>query len=257
MPKPEPPKFRGTISPLPPSLVAKMRGTTWRPGCPVPLPDLRLLTLRYWDFHHRVRTGPLVINASQAHPVLTVFRKLFKARFPIAELHLTEEYIPSKSNPFDRRDWSGGFNCRVAVTALGPRTNWSQHAYGLAIDVNPMQNPYVTAGGFIYNVHARRYRDRSQHLEGMIHPGDVAGRAPGPPAEPVRVLGPRLAPVATASVLRPMPRSETSTPAAEARPAAVEPVDGERPAARRPSTLSLLQRLSDPDPLRRTAALWL
>src|SRR5437763_16613971 len=101
MPKPEPPKFRGTISPLPPSLAARMRGTTWRPGCPVPMSDLRLLTLRYWDFHHRVRTGPLVINAKVASDVVTVFRKLFRARFPIQDLHLTEEYIPSKRSPYD------------------------------------------------------------------------------------------------------------------------------------------------------------
>ena len=63
------------------------------------------------------------------------------------------------------------------MTARGPRTNWSQHAYGLAIDINPMQNPYVTSDGYIFDYHARRYRDRSLHLPGMIHPDDAVVRA--------------------------------------------------------------------------------
>jgi hypothetical protein len=63
------------------------------------------------------------------------------------------------------------------VTARGPLASWSQHAYGLAIDLNPIQNPDVAADGYVRNLHARRYRDRSLGLPGMIHPGDVAVRA--------------------------------------------------------------------------------
>jgi hypothetical protein len=63
------------------------------------------------------------------------------------------------------------------VTPEGDIPTWSQHAYGLAIDVNPMRNPYVSAEGFVRNHHARRFIDRSQDLPGMIQPGDVVVRA--------------------------------------------------------------------------------
>jgi D-alanyl-D-alanine carboxypeptidase len=172
-----PARFRASISKLPPDLRERMRGTTWRPGCPVPLSQLRLLKMSYYDFDGTIRRGPMVVNQSVAKKIVSVFRKLFQAGFPINVLHLTHHYDPSKADPNDTRDWTASFNCRVTVTALGPGTHYSNHAYGLAVDINPMENPYVTANGFIFDIHARRYRDRSQHLPGMIHPGDVVVRA--------------------------------------------------------------------------------
>ncbi len=176
-PRELPARFRGTVSRIPKALAAAMRGTTWHPGCLVPLGDLRLLTLRYWGFDGRVHEGPMVINASVADDVVSAFRQIFRAHFPIKKIRLARRYRPGHDDPTDRSDFSAGFNCRPAVTARGPLSNWSQHAYGLAIDINPIQNPYVTSDGFIRNYHARRYRDRSQRLRGMIHPGDAVVRA--------------------------------------------------------------------------------
>jgi hypothetical protein len=170
---PIPARFRGTVTPLPHDLAAQMHGTTWHAGCPVPLSDLRLLTLRYWGFHGHVHEGRMVINDSVAEDVVSVFRRLFEAHFPIRAIHLAHKYRPGHDDPNDRRDYTAGFNCRPAVTAYGPRSTWSQHAYGLAIDLNPIQNPYVASDGYIHNIPARRYRDRSLHLPGMIHAGDV------------------------------------------------------------------------------------
>ncbi|MDP9342716.1 MAG: M15 family metallopeptidase [Actinomycetota bacterium] len=175
--RPLPARFLGTVSSIPPGLAGSMRGRTWHPGCPVPLPDLRLLTLRYWGFDGRVHQGPMVVNATAADEVVTVFGRLFRARFPIERIHLAIPFRGVDAPPTDRRDFTMGFNCRPALTARGPLASWSQHAYGLAIDVNPLQNPYVASDGFIRNYHSRRYGDRPQHLRGMIHPGDAVVRA--------------------------------------------------------------------------------
>jgi hypothetical protein len=175
--RPLPARFHATISPLPASLAAQMRGTTWQPGCPVPLRGLRLLTVRYWGFDGQVRQGPLVVNQTEASKVVWVFGRLFQAHFPIQQLHLAVQYRPDQDDPNDTRNYTSGFNCRPVVTARGPLANWSQHAWGLAIDVNPIQNPYVTSDGYVRNLHARPYRDRSLRLPGMIHPGDVVQRA--------------------------------------------------------------------------------
>ncbi len=176
-PSPLPRRFASAVSPIPPELAAQMRGTTWRPGCPVPLDALRLLTLRYWGFDGSVHEGPLVVNATVAEAIVEVFHALFRARFPIRTLHLAVRYRPGHDDPNDRRDYTASFNCRPVVTPAGPASNWSQHAYGLAVDINPLQNPYVASDGFVRNRFARPYRDRSQALPGMVHDGDVVVRS--------------------------------------------------------------------------------
>lgn len=175
-PSPLPARFMGTVSRLPSDLRAEMHGTTWHRGCPVPLGDLRLLTLRYWGFDGVVHEGPMVVNASVAHDVVGVFRTLFDARFPIANMVLSKKFRPN-ADPNTKRSETGAFNCRPIVTPAGPGTTMSMHSYGLAIDVNTLQNPYVAADGYVRNRYARPYRDRSQNLPGMIHDGDVVVRA--------------------------------------------------------------------------------
>lgn len=174
-----PPRFEGSVSTLPPSLRRRMRGTTWKPGCPVPLGDLRLLRFTYWTFRGEVATGPMVVHRDVADDVLWVFRRLFRARFPIKRVALAREFVPEEFEPvtFTRRSVTAGFNCRPVVTPRGPGGGFSQHAYGLAIDINPVENPYVTADGFVRNRASRRFVDRSRRLPGMIHDGDVVVRS--------------------------------------------------------------------------------
>lgn len=174
---PAPPRFHGTISRLPADLAAEMRGTTWRTGCPVPLRDLRLLSLSSWDLDGEAREGPMVVHADAARDVVGVFRKLFRARFQIGEMRLSEEYHPEEDNPHSKVSITASFNCRVTVTPAGPGNRFSVHSWGLAIDINPLQNPYVRADGFTRNKYARRYVDRAQDVSGMIHDGDVVVRA--------------------------------------------------------------------------------
>jgi hypothetical protein len=172
-------RFDGRMWLLPRSLRREMRGATWKPGCPVPLDDLRLLRFNHWAFDGTVRRGPMVVHEDVAEDVLWVFGRLFRARFPIKHVALASEFVPQEFEPriSSARSVTAAFNCRPVITPLGPGTRFSQHAYGLAIDLNPVQNPYVTADRFVRNLKARRYVDRSRGLEGMIHDGDVVVRS--------------------------------------------------------------------------------
>jgi hypothetical protein len=172
-------RFAGRISRLPASLRREVRGTTWKPGCPVPLTDLRVLRFNYWGFDGVVQRGPMVVHEDVAQGVLWVFRRLFKARFPIKRVALAREFVLEEWEPriSSRRSVTAAFNCRPVVTPLGPGDDFSQHAYGLAIDINPVQNPFVTADGFVRNRLSRRYLDRGRHLVGMIHDGDIVVRS--------------------------------------------------------------------------------
>jgi hypothetical protein len=161
--------FRGRAEPIPASLRARM--TSWHRGCPTAVETLRLLTLNYWGFDGRVHTGRLVVAATQTAAVLRAMRGLYDARFPIRRMQLVERYGADDDRSM-ADDNTSGFNCR-RVYPGGP---WSAHAFGLAIDINPVENPYITSGGVSPPAGAG-FVDRSQYRKGMIHAGDAVVRA--------------------------------------------------------------------------------
>jgi hypothetical protein len=116
---------------------------SWRPGCPVPPAELRRVRLAYWGFDGRRHLGALVVRDRVTRDVTAVFRVLYRARFPIRRIEPVDRYRGSDDASM-AADNTSGFNCRAAV-ASGPK-RWSEHAYGEAIDVNPVENPYLQGG---------------------------------------------------------------------------------------------------------------
>jgi hypothetical protein len=129
--------------------------------------------LTYWGFDGRAHTGALVVNVRAAGDVVNVFRQLYRARFPLRRMRPIDAYGANDERSL-QADNTAGFNCRYAVAA-GPR-RWSAHAYGLAIDVNPVENPYLE-GGRAHPRAGRPYLDRSRRRLGMAVPGGILVRA--------------------------------------------------------------------------------
>lgn len=125
-----------------------------------------MLTLSYRGFDGRTHSGRLIVNRSVALQVVEVFRDLYEAAFPIRRLQLVDVYGGSDFRSIEA-DNTSSFNCRAATGS----SNWSNHAYGLAIDVNPIENPYVTASGSVAHAASRPYLKRSQIRPGMAYPG--------------------------------------------------------------------------------------
>ena len=115
---------------------------SWRVGCPVGTGDLGLLTLTHRGFDGAVHMGELVVHEDHALAVVGVFKVLFEAGFPIQRMKLVDEYQGDDDASMEANNTSA-FNCRLAT---GSDDTWSQHAYGWAIDINPVQNPMSTAG---------------------------------------------------------------------------------------------------------------
>jgi hypothetical protein len=148
-------------------------GSSWRAGCPVGPSQLRLLRLPFWGFDNRPHTGALVVRATVVPDVLKVFESLYRQRFPIRQMRPVDAF--GGSDPASMAaDNTSGFNCRAAV-AEGP-AHWSVHAYGEAVDVNPVENPYLL-GGEVMPPAGAAYRDRSVVRPGMAVPGGVLVRA--------------------------------------------------------------------------------
>jgi len=153
------------------ALAARM-GKTWQPGCPVPLANLRYLTLSFWGFDGRTHTGELVVNASAVDALRKVFGRLFAARFPLEDLRIVEpgdlDEVPTGDG-----NTSAAFVCRPV---RGSTSTFSAHSSGLAVDINPFQNPYHKGASVLPEL-ASAYLDRSALRPGMISKGDVVTRA--------------------------------------------------------------------------------
>jgi hypothetical protein len=162
-------KFTSSVSPV----NAAQLGRTWRPGCPVGPNQLRLLHLRYVGFDGASRVGTIVVNASVTTAVIHVFANLYARRFPLHSM-VPESAFAGKDPASMAADNTSGFNCRYAV-ATGPK-QWSVHAYGEAIDVNPVQNPYVF-NGVAQPVNAKSYTNRGDVRPGMAEPRGVLNNA--------------------------------------------------------------------------------
>jgi hypothetical protein len=133
------PPFASRIS----SVSLATLGGTWHPGCPVGPSSLRELSLSYIGFDGRTHTGHLVVAASIAPQAVAVFHTLYLSRFPI-RMMVPESSFGGSDPRSMANDNTSGFNCRYAVGA--PAHTWSVHAFGEAIDVNPVENPYLVGG---------------------------------------------------------------------------------------------------------------
>jgi hypothetical protein len=161
--------FHSSIKPVPNSVRAQVtKSGAYHKGCPVGFSGLRVLSVTYRGFDKHNHTGQLIVNRSAAAPLAKVFHRLYVIHFPIHHMSIATVY--TKTGPKDG-DPSGSFECRQAVPSPcsgGTGTgSWSNHAYGLAVDINPVENPYVGCG-MSRDPQAQSYRDRSRHRPGMV-----------------------------------------------------------------------------------------
>lgn len=152
--------FASRVETAPPDVLAR---STWEPGCPVAASDLAWVRLTFWGFDDQRHTGELLVNASVADDLVEVFRTLYRERFPFEELRITRRDELDAPPTGDGND-TGAFACRPST---GSTTTFSQHAYGLAIDLNPFQNPYEK-GDLVLPELASAYLDRDDVRPGMV-----------------------------------------------------------------------------------------
>jgi D-alanyl-D-alanine carboxypeptidase len=162
-----PPAFHGHAGRLDAATGRRMSGVSWHRGCPVGLAELRLLSVSHWGFDGRVHRGRLVVNRDAATAMLAAMRSLYRLGFPIRQMRLVDAYGADDHRSM-AADNTSAFNCRFVAGSPGV---WSEHAYGRAIDVNPVENPYVTASGYASPPAGAPFAQRSRDAPGLIHRG--------------------------------------------------------------------------------------
>jgi D-alanyl-D-alanine carboxypeptidase len=155
-------------APAPREVIAR---SSWRPGCPVGPEELTWLRLAFWGFDDRRHTGELLVHEDAAQDLVSVFEQLYEARFPMEELTVvTRKELDAP--PTGDGNTTTAFACRPTTGG----TTYSQHAYGLAVDVNSFQNPYVS-GDLVLPELASAYLDRTEERPGMIEPSSPVVQA--------------------------------------------------------------------------------
>ncbi len=150
-------QFNANISPI--TLEVKKRminGNSWRNTCPVPLSNLRYLQINHWDFNGKTVSGEMIVHKDIATEVVYIFEELYNLHYPIRQMRLVSDFKANDWKSIDA-DNTSAFNCR-AVT--GNKKKWSKHAYGKAIDLNPLENPYISKTGYISHKGSLKYRKR-------------------------------------------------------------------------------------------------
>ncbi|QVT79391.1 Capsule biosynthesis protein CapA [Nocardioides aquaticus] len=171
------PAYRARVAPIGEALGRRMTGSSHDPAtCPLPLDRLRVLSVPHVGFDGQPRTGRMVVRASLARDVVQVFERLYDARWPLRRMRLVDAFGGDDDRSM-AADNSSGYNCREVAGS----DTLSAHAFGRAIDVNPVENPYLTAGGVLPPAGARfadldRTAD-AQPPAGVVHADDVVVRA--------------------------------------------------------------------------------
>jgi hypothetical protein len=147
-------------------------GRTWRPGCPVTPEDLRRVELDFLGFDGRMHRGSLVVHRDLTEEVAAVFAELLELRYPIERMQTVEVYPGAEDELSMRDNNTSAFNCRP----LPGGTGWSRHAYGRAVDLNPLINPYIDAAGNLEPATAGDYLDRRRDDPGILRADSPAVR---------------------------------------------------------------------------------
>jgi D-alanyl-D-alanine carboxypeptidase len=145
---------------------------SWRPGCPVGPERLRRVAIDYIGFDGQTHRGELIVHEDLVTEVIATFEQLHQLRYPIEKMRTVESY-PGADDELSMEDNNtSAFNCRD-IPGTG---HWSQHAYGRAIDLNPLLNPYIDSTGEFQPKNAAPYLDRNRTDPGLLHSGDPAVR---------------------------------------------------------------------------------
>lgn len=145
----------------------------WNESCPVHIDRLNILNISYYDFFGiKHNDGKIIVLDVVADNVLNIFRELYKIKFPIHSLNLIDDYLGDDEESMKANN-SSAFNCRNIMGT----NEWSIHAFGLAIDINPEQNPYLLnryePGKYLVAVYppaGMNYINRAIQRPGMVEP---------------------------------------------------------------------------------------
>ncbi len=158
-----------TSAPVPQEVQERMLGKSYPEDCTIPMADLRYLQITYVNFDGETALGEMVCNQAIAQDLLEIFESLYEAEYQIGSIHLVDDFDADDERSMEANNTSA-FNFRY----IAGTHKLSNHAQGLAVDINPLFNPYVNKKGEISPEGAQDYADRSAEFAHKITKEDLA-----------------------------------------------------------------------------------
>ena len=162
------------ISEIDDKIFSRIAGKSYKVNCTVPLGELRRLELLHKNLSGEVLRGEMICNVAIAADLLDIFKQLFAASYPIEKVRLIDEY--DADDELSMRDNNSScFNFRVVSFT----NRISRHGYGLAVDINPLYNPYIkTVNGkkIIAPDNSADFEDRTKNFPYKITADDLCCR---------------------------------------------------------------------------------
>jgi len=153
--------FESNISQITSQIKQRMiKGNSWKKGCPVPLEDLRYLRIKHINFNGEDQMGEMIVHKEVSVEVTEIFEALYNSDYPINKMRLVSDYKGSDWQSIEA-DNTSAFNCRKATGSK----KFSKHSYGKAIDINPIENPYIFRSGKSSHKASKAYLKRKRSSE--------------------------------------------------------------------------------------------
>ena len=150
-------QFNYQVSEITPSVQERMlKANSWRETCPVHLFDLRYINVNHLNFEGQTVSGEIIVHKDIADEVVNIFSELYEIGYPIRQMRLVSDFKANDWQSIEASNTSA-FNCRPVT---GNKKKWSKHAYGKAIDINPIENPYISRKGHISHKASWKYKKR-------------------------------------------------------------------------------------------------
>lgn len=149
----------------------QMNGKSFEPEKSISHTKLRKLTVTYIGFDEKDKTGEIIVNETVASEVLDIFKELYEAKYPIEKIRLIDYYNGDDVLSMDDNN-SSAYNHRY----IAGTEKLSTHAMGLAVDINPIQNPFVK-NDFVSPLEGENYLDRNENKKGMVIKDDICYNA--------------------------------------------------------------------------------
>lgn len=142
-------------------------GNSHKENCPISFKDLKYLNLSYINFEGESKVGELIVHKDVSKEVIEIFNKLYEIKYPIERMQLVSDYNGNDFASIEANNTSS-YNCRNVEGT----NKWSRHAFGKAIDINPLQNPFISKSGNISHKESLKYKKREH--KNLNNPNDKA-----------------------------------------------------------------------------------
>lgn len=157
-----------SISEITEEILTRIQGKSYPEDCPLSLDTLRYVTVAYVDFEENICRGELIVHTEIAEKILCIFKELLEENYPIERISLIDNYDAN-----DDKSMAANNSSAFCYRVISGTDKLSNHSFGLAVDINPLYNPYIKSNGQVLPEEAEVFADRTLSNPYYLTPDNI------------------------------------------------------------------------------------